>query len=96
MSHVGQDDRSCDSIVQRTEHDFDDDVNLSTKVLLTLDSVPGYDIEDSDTVVFDRIDLDALNEVFRPVGGTPRDGQVRFTVDGYEVTATADGEITVR
>lgn len=95
MSHAGQHDRELESIVHRTEHDFDDDVELSTRILLALDSVPGYDVEDGDTVLFDHVDLDALDELFRAVDGARREGHVRFTVDGYEVTVTAKGEITV-
>lgn len=96
MSHAGQEDRSSDYLVRRTTTDFDDDIGLSTRLLLTLEAVPGYDLEDSETVVFDHVDLNALDDLFRPVGGTPRDGHVRFSVDDYVITATADGEITVR
>lgn len=95
MSHAGQRGRES-AIVHRTAHDFGDDTDLSTRVLLTLDSVPGYDVENGDTVVFDHVDLDALDALFRPVGGTARDGRVSFTVDEYEVTATASGAVTVR
>lgn len=96
MSHAGQEDRSRDYLVRRTTTDFDDDVGLSTRLLLTLEAVPGYDLEDGDTVVFDHVDLEALDDLFRPMEGTSQDGHVRFTVDDFAITATADGEITVR
>lgn len=63
---------------------------------MALDAVPGYDLENSNSVVFEHIDLDALDDLFRSVDGTDRTGQVTFPVDGYEITATADGEITIR
>lgn len=69
---------------------------LSTSVLEALDSVPGFDIENSDSVVFDHVDLDALDDLFTAsTGETPR-GTVTFPIDDYEVTVTADGEVTVR
>lgn len=85
-----------DRVVYHTAPDSPDAVELSTSILLALDSIPGYDIEDSETVVFDHIDLDALDELFSPVDGNPRNGQVTFDIEQYEVTATAAGEITIR
>ena len=84
------------SIVHRSSHDPSSDGSLSTSILLALDEVPGFDTEDGETVVFDYIDLDALDDLFSPIDGSRRTGQVTFVVDGYEVTATDDGEITIR
>lgn len=83
------------TIVHRSQHDLRDETNLSTSVLIALNSGLGYDLENGDTVVFDHIDLDALDELFQPVNGTPREGRVTFPVDQYEVTVTAAGEITI-
>jgi hypothetical protein len=85
-----------EAVVYHSRPENDEDANLSTRVLAALDSVPGYDIENSETVLFDHIDLDALDELFKPVAGQPRHGEVTFPVDQYEVTVTADGEITIR
>ena len=84
------------TIVHRSTHDPMDRTALSTSVLVALDSVAGYDLENGDTVIYDHIDLDALDDLFRPVSGVPRTGRVIFSIDGYEVTATAAGEITIR
>lgn len=73
-----------------------EETNLSTAVLAGLDSVPGYDVEDDDTVVFDRIDLDALDELFNCQKGDDPQGRVTFPIGEYSITATAAGEITVR
>ena len=81
--------------VVTARHDPDDGSELSTSVLMALDEVPEYDIEEADGVVFERIDLGALDELFRPVEGTEREGHVTFPIDGYEVTVTAGGEITI-
>lgn len=98
MSHAGK--GGCQgvtdgTIVYRTTVDLENGMELSTGILMALDSVPGYDIENSDTVVFDHVDLDALDELFTAVDGTQRQGQVTFPVDRYQVTVTAAGEITV-
>jgi len=84
------------SVVHQSSYDPSSDGSLSTSILLALDEIPGFDIEAGETVVFDYIDLDALDDLFRPVDESRRTGQVTFVVDGYEVTATDDGEITIR
>ncbi len=83
------------TVVYHSTEDLDK-TELSTAVLAGLDSVPGYDVENGDTVVFDHIDLDALDELFSHAKiGDPR-GQVTFSIGGYQVTVTADGEIIIR
>lgn len=82
------------TVVYQTTVDLDE-TELSTAVLMALDSVPGYDIENSDTVVFDSVDLDALDELFTATGSDRHDGQVTFPAGEYQVTATAAGEVTV-
>lgn len=82
------------SIVYQTIHD--DDTELSTSVLMALESVPEFDMEDTDNVVFDDIDLDALDDLFRSANGTERDGRVVFPAGQYDVTVTAAGQITIR
>lgn len=99
MSHAGKGDCEAERdgpAVYRTTVDPHNGTELSTGVLMALDSVPGYDIENSDTVVFDHVDLDALDELFTTGDGTQRQGRVTFPVGRYEVTVTAAGEITVR
>lgn len=96
MTQPGRQDPESDSFVHRTQYDPDEDSSLSTSVLQALDAVPEYDVQDSETVVFDHVDPDALDDIFSPVAGGNRNGQVRFTVDQYEVTATAAGDINIR
>lgn len=81
--------------VVTARHDPERGSELSTSVLMALDQVPGYDVEEADGVVFDRVDLGALDDLFRPVEGTAREGHVSFPIDGYEVTVTAAGEIAI-
>ncbi|MFD1564140.1 HalOD1 output domain-containing protein [Haloarchaeobius amylolyticus] len=83
-----------------------DDEPLSDAVIAALREAAGV-TSDSDasadlqtvgvlTPLFETIDPDALNALFSPTySGDTRTGSVTFTHDGYEVTVTAEGEVTV-
>lgn len=97
MAHAGKGDIRAEAkgtVVYRS--DGQGETKLSTRVLEALDSAPGYDVENSDTVVFDHVDLDALDELFASASGEPPQGQVTFPVGQYHVTATAAGEVILR
>lgn len=97
MSHAGEGDgrtKSSGTVVYHSNNQ--ENQKLSTSVLEALDSVPGYDVESSDTVVFDHVDLDALDELFTATNGTSPQGEVTFPVSEYHVTVAADGEVVVR
>ncbi|MFA9416836.1 HalOD1 output domain-containing protein [Natrinema sp. HArc-T2] len=85
-----------------------DDESLSDAVIAALREAEGVaSASDSDasaametvgvlTPLFETIDPDALNALFSSThSGDTRTGSVTFTHDGYDVTVTADGEITV-
>lgn len=98
MAKVGS--RDCpreegDVIVYQSQSDDHGDAELSTRILLALDEVPGYDLENSETVLFEHVDLDALDELFGRANGTARESMVTFPVDDYTVTATGAGAVTV-
>lgn len=98
MSGFGKQDCKApegETVVHNSQHDIHGDEELSTSVLMALDSLPEYDVESGDAIVFDHIDLDALDDIFQPVNGTSRNGHVTFSTENYEVTAAADGEITI-
>lgn len=82
-------------VVVRSAPNDRDETALSTRVLMALDSLPDYDVENSETVVFDHIDPDALDNLFDHVAEESRRGRVTFPIDRYEVTVTAAGEITI-
>lgn len=67
---------------------------LSTRVLMALDELPGYDVENPDHTLFGAIDPDALDALFGP--DPDSDGSVTFTIEGYRVTATAAGAVVVQ
>lgn len=82
-----------------------DDESMSEAVITALRDAA--DVADSDasagvqpvgvfTPLFETIDPDALNALFSPTNnGDTRTGSVTFTHDGYEVTVTDAGEVTV-
>jgi hypothetical protein len=83
------------SVVHRTVH-HPEAGSLSTTVLDALDSLPDVNLGDSQPVLFDQIDPDALDALFRSSPTTERTaGQVRFPIAGYEVVVGADGTITI-
>lgn len=81
-------------VVYHNEHDDDE---LSTSVLVALDSLPGFDAEASEEVLFSQIDPDALDALFRANSTADRtSGRVSFTVASYHVSVSAAGEIVIR
>jgi len=84
---------SSDSILYHEYHDPAAE-DLSTSVLLALDSIPEFDAQDGDSVVYDFVDLDALDALF--AGTTNERSHVTFVIDDLTVTVTAAGEITIQ
>ena len=93
MSCCSKSEPSSETVLYRGNYDPSTD-DLSTSVPLALDSVPEFDAQDGDTVVYDFVDLDALENVF----ATTTDGRshVTFGIEDLTVTVTADGEITIK
>lgn len=82
-------------VVVTAQHDPNVGAELSTSVLMALGEIPGCDIESTDDVVVTQVDLEAVDDLFSPAPEIERAGYISFPVDGYEVTVTASGEITV-
>jgi len=83
--------------IYRAVHDPDGPATLSTTVVHALADCMGLDPTDGRVSLYDAIDPDALDAIFRPkYDGTPRTGgHISFVVEDHYVTVTADGEITV-
>ncbi len=81
----------------RATHDPNGPAALSTTVIHALADCMGVDVTDSRISLYDTVDPDALNELFRPRhDGTPRTGgTLTFVVDGHHVTVRGDGEIQI-
>lgn len=83
--------------VYRARHDPDGPANLSTTVVHALAECMDVDVTDGSFSLYDAVDPDALDALFRPTGdGTPRrGGMLVFYVDEYCVSIYGDGEIII-
>lgn len=83
--------------VYRTVHDPDGSATLSTTVIHALADCMGVDVTDSRLSLYDAVDPDALDALFRPrYDGTPRTGgRLSFVVNDHYVTIETDGEILI-
>ena len=97
----------ADADVRQEPHTYTaaDDEPMSEAVIAALREAAGVADSDASTAMqtvgvltplFETIDPDALNALFSPThSGDTRTGSVTFTHDGYEVTVTGAGEVTV-
>ncbi|WP_408956981.1 HalOD1 output domain-containing protein [Natrinema sp. 74] len=78
-------------------HDPDGPAALSTTVIHALADCMGVDVTDSRISLYDAVDPDALDDLFRPRhDGTPRtSGTLSFVVNGHHVRVRGDGEILI-
>ncbi len=81
----------------RASHDPDGPAALSTTVIHALADCMGVDVTDSRVSLYDAVDPDALDKLFRPrYDGTPRTGgTLSFVVSGHHVRVSGDGEILI-
>jgi hypothetical protein len=78
-------------------HDFDGPAKLSTTLIHTLSEVASIDATDTESSLFQHVDPDALDRIFKPVSPeAPRaNGHVSFVVWGYNVTVYSNGQIVI-
>ena len=78
-------------------HDPDGPATLSTTVVHALADCLGIDPTDGRISLYDAVDPDALDRLFRPRhdGRPRRGGSLRFTVRDHYVTVHGDGEILI-
>jgi hypothetical protein len=75
---------------------FDETEGVTTNILLALDSLPEFDAESSEGVIFEHVDPDALDALFRSAPGAGRtQGSVNFPVGDYRVSVCAQGDVVV-
>ncbi|WP_227380659.1 DUF7504 family protein [Haladaptatus halobius] len=72
--------------------------DIGTDVVLAIADAVGVDPSDLREQLADRVNPDALTDLFRPkVDGTPRTGgYISFAFQGYFVTVSSDGTITLQ
>ena len=79
------------------KHDFEGPAKLTTTLIHALSDVVGCDVSDSEFTLYNYVDPDALNHLFKPKeDGTLRtNGHLTFTVQGHLVTVYSDGQIAI-
>lgn len=65
---------------------------VSEQLLAAIAEREGVDLLDFDSRLYDVIDPDALDRLFRSSG---MNGQIKFTYLGYEVAVFSDGRIAL-
>lgn len=83
--------------VYRATHDPHGPARLSTTVIHALADCLGIDVTDARISLYDGVDPDALDALFRPRDdGWPRRGSsITVTVRDHYVTVSSDGEILI-
>lgn len=83
--------------VYRATHDPTGPATLSTTVIHALADCLGVDVTDGRISLYDTVDPDALDSLFRPrYDGRPRSGgSLSFTIRDHYVTVYSDGEILI-
>jgi len=79
------------------KHDFDGPAELTTTLAHALSDVSGVDVTDTGFTLYDYIDPDALDQLFKPSDGANRriNGMFTFTVWSHKVTVYSDGQIAI-
>ena len=86
--------RDADEAERRVYYPENEDASLSETVLEAVEAFEEVDVARSDFVLFDAIDPDALDRLFR--SDADANVVVEFTVDDIRVTLLGDGGVDVR
>jgi hypothetical protein len=79
------------------EYEWRTDQSLSATLAVILETISDVDSTDRPPL-FDRVDTDALNRLFEPIGDNERDrraGRIVFPYCEFLVAVHADGEIVI-
>jgi len=77
-------------------YDPDGAESLSVTVTEAVACAEGIASDELETRLFDAIDPDALERLFRPTDCTTHEAEVRFLVDGNSVVVRNTGDVFVR
>ncbi|WP_121741460.1 HalOD1 output domain-containing protein [Natronorubrum halophilum] len=83
--------------VYRATHDPNGPATLSTTVIHALADCLGVDVTDGRLSLYDTVDPDALDTLFRPRydGRSRTGGSLSFVVHDHRVTVSSTGEILI-
>jgi len=96
-SHSQQQYQVRDTQTYFVKHDFDGTAELTTTLAHALSDVSGVDVTDTGFTLYDYIDPDALDQLFKPRDDSAQriNGMLTFTVWGHQVTVYSDGQIAI-
>ncbi|WP_137284127.1 HalOD1 output domain-containing protein [Halorussus salinisoli] len=83
-------------ILYRTYHDRNRDGPISDAVVEALAVVENVEPEDLDVRLYDSVDGDALDSLYRTTAERSERLSVTFTIAAYEVEVADDGQVVVR
>lgn len=89
-----RDDGNAGEAERRVYYPEDEETSISERVMEAIEAYEGVDVTRSEFVLFDAIDPDALDRLFRTEADA--DVVVEFTVDDVRVTLLGDGGVDVR
>jgi hypothetical protein len=83
-------------VLYRTEYGRERDGSISGTVVGALAAVENVDSENLDVGLYDSIESDALDTLYRTAAERSERLHVTFTIGAYEVTVEDDGRVAVR
>lgn len=92
--HPNDDRQNAEEAERRVHYPEEEGTSLSETVLEAVEAFEDVDVARSDFVLFDAIDPDALDRLFR--SDADANVVVEFTVDDIRVTLLGDGGVDVR
>jgi len=97
VTHSRQSQQQHNTQTYYVKHDFDGSAKLTTTLTHALSDVSGIDVTDTGFTLYDHVDPDALDQLFKPTkdGSQRMNGMLTFTVWGHQVTVYSDGQIAI-
>jgi hypothetical protein len=79
------------------QHYFDSPATLTTTLVHALSNISGATVSDAEQGLFDHVDPDALNRLFRPsrTGQLRANSYLQLKIWGYDVTIHCNGQINI-
>lgn len=78
-------------------HDFSGPADLTTTLVHAISDVTGVDVRHAEEALYEHVDPDALDALFKPTAdGNPRtSGQFTFSIWGHQLTISGTGQIAI-
>lgn len=83
-------------VLYRVRHDRDRDGPLSESIVKALAVVENVEPDELGARLYDSVDPEALDQVYGTAAERSERLRLAFTIDGYEVVVSDDGDLLVR